>query len=60
MQLLLDDRQTAVAMGRAGRRQIETINGPAAHYEQTLAAYRALLPGSFLEEQSPAKEASTL
>jgi glycosyltransferase involved in cell wall biosynthesis len=46
MQYLLDNRAAAVEMGRAGRRQIETINGPVAHYEQTLAAYRSVLPNN--------------
>jgi glycosyltransferase involved in cell wall biosynthesis len=55
MQQLLDNPDSAVDMGRAGRRQIETINGPAAHYEQTLAAYQTLLPGSTHQEK-PAVE----
>jgi glycosyltransferase involved in cell wall biosynthesis len=53
MQFLLDNPESAVAMGRAGRRQIETINGPAAHYEQTMAAYRTLLPEALHEDKLP-------
>jgi len=43
MQFLLDRRELAVEMGRNGRRQVETVNGPAAHYEQTLRVYERLL-----------------
>ncbi len=55
MQHLIDNRETAIAMGRAGRLQTETINGPDAHYEQTMAAYRSLRPANALET-SPAME----
>ncbi len=41
---LLARRDLAIDMGLAGRRQIETINGPAAHYEQTLRVYEQLAP----------------
>jgi glycosyltransferase involved in cell wall biosynthesis len=41
---LLARRDLAIDMGLAGRRQIETINGPAAHYEQTLRVYEHLAP----------------
>ena len=37
-------RDLAIEMGRAGRRQVETINGPAAHYEQTMRVYDRLAP----------------
>ena len=43
---LLARRDLAIEMGRAGRRQIETINGPAAHYEQTMGVYEQLAPQS--------------
>jgi len=43
MQRLLDNRAEALEMGRAGRGRIESINGPAAHYEQTIAAYQSIL-----------------
>lgn len=45
MQTLLDDRALALQMGRNGRQQVETINGPAAHYEQTYALYRRVVDG---------------
>ncbi len=41
---LLARRDLAIEMGRSGRRQVETINGPAAHYEQTLRVYERLAP----------------
>ena len=41
---LLARPDLAIGMGRAGRRQVETINGPAAHYEQTLRVYDQLAP----------------
>lgn len=43
IQKLLDDRDLAVEMGRRGRSQVETINGPEAHYEQTMVVYEKLL-----------------
>jgi len=43
MQHLLDRRELAIEMGRNGRRQVETINGPDAHYDQTMQAYERLL-----------------
>ncbi len=43
MQHLLDRRELAIEMGRNGRRQVETINGPDAHYDQTMQAYDRLL-----------------
>ncbi len=52
MQFLLDHRQEAIQMGRNGRQQVERINGPESHYEQTMAAYRRVLPG--LEVGQPA------
>ena len=44
LQYLLDRRELAIEMGRAGRRQVETINGPQAHYEQTMRVYERLTP----------------
>lgn len=44
MQRLLDNRAEALEMGRIGRERIELINGPIAHYDQTVAAYRSILP----------------
>jgi len=44
MQYLLDHRQEAIRMGRNGRQQVEKVNGPQSHYEQTMAAYRQVLP----------------
>lgn len=43
MQHLLDDRDQAIEMGRRGRRQIETVNGPEAHYEQTMQVYESMM-----------------
>ena len=37
-------RDLAIEMGRAGRQQVETINGPDAHYEQTMRVYERLAP----------------
>jgi hypothetical protein len=42
MQHLIDNRDAAIEMGRRGRRQVETVNGPDAHYEQTMAVYESL------------------
>ncbi len=36
---LLDDPATAVEMGRRGRDQVDTINSPESHYDQTMRAY---------------------
>jgi glycosyltransferase involved in cell wall biosynthesis len=49
MQFLIDNREAAIAMGRAGRLQTETINGPKAHYEQTMATYHALQSATAFE-----------
>lgn len=46
MQALLDQRELAIEMGRNGRRQVEKVNGPDAHYEQTLRAYEQVLEGA--------------
>ena len=43
MQSLLDDRELAIQMGRNGRAQVEAINNPETHYEQTMQVYRRLL-----------------
>jgi glycosyltransferase involved in cell wall biosynthesis len=43
MKMLLDDRRLAIEMGRNGREQIETLNSPATHYNQTLQVYEELL-----------------
>jgi glycosyltransferase involved in cell wall biosynthesis len=40
MQFLLERRQEAIQMGHNGRTQVEKINGPESHYEQTMAVYR--------------------
>lgn len=42
---LLDHRDVAVAMGQQARAQVEVVNDPQAHYEQTVALYRALCAG---------------
>jgi glycosyltransferase involved in cell wall biosynthesis len=55
MQYLLDNREAAVAMGRNGRRQTEIVNSPDSHYEQTLAAYRAVWSNTSPQE-TPAIE----
>lgn len=44
VQRMLDNRDEALEMGRIGRDRIELINGPIAHYDQTMAAYRSILP----------------
>ncbi|HQF69722.1 MAG TPA: glycosyltransferase family 4 protein [Promineifilum sp.] len=46
MQALLDRRELAVEMGRNGRRQVEEVNGPDAHYDQTLRAYERVMAGA--------------
>ena len=43
MQNLLDHRELAVEMGRHGRSQVEALNGPETHYEQTMQVYERLL-----------------
>jgi glycosyltransferase involved in cell wall biosynthesis len=40
MQFLLEHRQEAIQMGRNGRKQVEEMNDPESHYEQTMAIYR--------------------
>lgn len=45
MQTMLANRQAIVQMGRNGRSQVDSINGPAAHYEQTMAVYERVLAG---------------
>jgi len=52
MQRLLDNRAEALEMGRIGRDRIELINGPIAHYDQTMAAYRSILPVSAGQDPS--------
>jgi len=59
MQNLLDDRELAIRMGRNGRAQVETINGPEAHYEQTMKVYNRLL-GKTPEPSPIASANSTL
>jgi len=56
LQYLLDRRDQAIQMGQAGRRQVETVNGPDAHYEQTLQVYRRVAPGA---TAAPAHAAET-
>ena len=36
---MLANPDDAVEMGRHGREQVDTINSPQSHYEQTMAAY---------------------
>jgi glycosyltransferase involved in cell wall biosynthesis len=43
IEYLLDNPDESIRMGRAGRDQIEQINGPASHYAATLAVYEDLL-----------------
>jgi glycosyltransferase involved in cell wall biosynthesis len=43
MQHLLDHRELAIEMGRNGRAQVEALNGPETHYEQTMRVYERLL-----------------
>lgn len=43
IQNLLDDRALATEMGRRGRSRVESLNGPEAHYEQTMRVYEGLL-----------------
>ena len=43
IEYLLDNPRESIRMGRAGRHQIEQINGPAAHYAATVAVYEDLL-----------------
>ncbi len=52
MQRLLDNRSEALEMGRAGRKQTQEINGPVAHYEQTIAAYQSILRAGTLQNNS--------
>lgn len=57
IQFLLDRPELAVEMGRNGRQQVESINGPAAHYDQTIQAYRKLLPQRAAESPPSAARA---
>lgn len=59
LQRLLGDRAEALAMGRAGRERVESINDPESHYEQTMAAYRSIL-GGVAREDHRAAEASMI
>jgi glycosyltransferase involved in cell wall biosynthesis len=43
MQYLLEHPQDAIRMGRNGRQQVEKINDPQSHYEQTMTVYRRVL-----------------
>lgn len=43
IQHLVDNRDTAIEMGRRGREQVETINGPEPHYDQTMQVYEKLV-----------------
>ena len=45
IQFLVDNREQAIEMGRRGRRRIESVNSPQAHYEQLYPAYDRLLRG---------------
>ena len=54
IQYLLDRRDLAIEMGRSGRRQVETLNGPDAHYEQTRQVYERLLARRAAPVRSPA------
>ena len=55
MQNLLDNRELAIQMGRNGRAQVEAVNGPKAHYEQTMRVYERMLG----ETPQPAAVAAT-
>lgn len=43
IEYLLDHPDLAIHMGRSGREQIERINAPQPHYEQTMAIYEQLV-----------------
>ena len=45
IQFLVDNREQAIDMGRRGRRRIESVNSPQAHYEQLYPVYDRLLRG---------------
>lgn len=45
MDAMLANRQAIVQMGRNARNQVERVNGPVAHYEQTMAAYERVYGG---------------
>lgn len=59
MARLIDNRGEAIEMGRAGRQRIEQINNPDSHYEQTLAAYRSILPEA-VHQNATALESSLI
>lgn len=46
IQFLLDNPQQIIAMGRNGRQQVETVNNPQYHYQQTIEIYQHLLHGN--------------
>lgn len=60
MSRLIDNRSEAIEMGRAGRERIERINSPESHYEQTMAAYRSILPGAAQQPSSTAARPDNL
>jgi glycosyltransferase involved in cell wall biosynthesis len=49
---LLDDPEAAVSMRRRAREQVERLNGPETHYEQTMAVYQRAL-GRAVSERLP-------
>lgn len=54
MQNLLDHRDLAIEMGRRGRSQVEALNGPETHYDQTMQVYERLLRESPRSRTVPA------
>ena len=53
MQALLDDRDLAIEMGRNGRAQVEALNNPETHYDQTLEVYERIWRESALSPAAP-------
>ncbi len=43
IRFLLDNKFEAIEMGRKGRGQVESVNGPERHYQEMMAIYRNLI-----------------
>jgi glycosyltransferase involved in cell wall biosynthesis len=43
IRFMLDNRQKVIEMGRNGRKQVESVNSPQQHYQQTIAIYHQLM-----------------
>lgn len=58
MQALLDDRERGIEMGRNGRSQVEALNGPETHYDQTMRVYERVLRENSRQKSAPSAKAA--